>query len=72
MSKSTPALVLDRFHSHLLDRLALHEGLVARDRWHGLPSTDSEGDFELFRCRIVEENFGSPAWIRGGTKPSAH
>jgi len=50
-------LVFDRFHSHLIDRIALRDGLVPHERWHGLPSKYHDGEPESLRRRLVEKYF---------------
>ncbi|RYE55880.1 MAG: hypothetical protein EOP20_09680, partial [Hyphomicrobiales bacterium] len=55
--KQMQELVFDRFHSHLIDRIALRDGLVPHERWHGLPSKYHDGEPESLRRRLVEKYF---------------
>lgn len=59
MFKSTKSrqVILDSFHSNLVERMALRDGIIPREKWHGLATRDDAGEVEQAYIEIVEDNF---------------
>jgi hypothetical protein len=65
LASEPPSLVFDDFHSMLLERQALKEGLVSPGKWHGLPSKYGDEDYavllskEAARAAVDEDDDGA-------------